>query len=77
MRNAIYWITIGGLSFWVPVIIIHSALWPELNVLTLNAIPLASLALLGAVSWIYTKRLPKWGWVLAGGYGVFAVLVKE
>jgi hypothetical protein len=67
--NALRWITIGGLSFWLPVIILGTVLrQDEDHLFTLNVVPLAGVALLGAVSWISTKNLPRWGWVLAGIY---------
>jgi hypothetical protein len=68
MRNKLYWITVGGLSFWLPAIVINDALNQKSNLWTLNVVPLASLALLDVVSWIVTKRFPKWGWALAGIY---------
>ena len=68
MKNRLYWIALGGLSFWLPVIIVAAALHQNVNLWTLNVFPLAGVILLGAASWIGTKHLPKWGWVLAGIY---------
>ena len=68
MKNRLYWIALGGLSFWLPVMVVNAALDQKSNLWTLNVVPLAGVALLGVASWIGTKHLPKWGWVLAGIY---------
>ena len=68
MKNRLYRIAVGGLSFWLPAIVINTALDQKSNLWTLNAVPLAGVALLAVASWISTKHLPKWGWVLAGIY---------
>jgi hypothetical protein len=68
MKSRLYWIVVGGLSFWLPAIIVNAALDQKSNLWTLNVIPLAGVALLGVASWIGTKHLPKWGWVSAGIY---------
>ena len=68
MRNRLYWIVLGGLSFWVPAILISVALHQNVSLWVLNSVPLVGAALLGAASWAGTKHLPKWGWVLAGIY---------
>jgi len=58
----------GGLSFWLPTIVVNTALDQKSNLWTLNVVPLVGVALLGVAGWIGIKRLPKWGWVLAGIY---------
>lgn len=68
MKNGMYWIAVGGLSFWLPAIVAAIALHQNANLWTLNAVPLAGLALLGVATWIATKHMPEWGWVLAGIY---------
>jgi hypothetical protein len=68
MKSKLYWIAMGGLSFWLPAIIVNAALDQKSNLWTLNVVPLAGVALLGAASWIRAKHMPKWGWVLAGIY---------
>ena len=68
MKNRLYWIAVGGLSFWLPAIVVNAALDQKSNLWTLNVVPLAGMTLLGVASWIGTKHLPKWGWVLAGIY---------
>jgi thiol:disulfide interchange protein len=68
MKNRLYWIAVGGLSFWLPAMVVAAAFHEDLNLWALNVIPLAGLTLLGAASWIATNHLPKWGWVLAGIY---------
>ncbi len=66
MRERLYWIVVGGLSFWLPTIVVSVALHQNLNLWMLNVVPLAGVALLGAASWVHAKRLPKWEWILAG-----------
>ena len=68
MKSRLFWIAVGGLSFWLPAIILNAALDQKSNLWTLNVVPLAGVTLLGVASWIGTKHLPKWGWVLAGIY---------
>lgn len=68
MKDKLYWIALGGLSFWLPAILLSAALHENVNTVVLNVVPLAGVILLGASSWMYTKRFPKWGWVLAGIY---------
>lgn len=68
MKSGLYWIALGGLSFWLPAIVVNAVLGQKSNLWTLNVVPLAGLALLSVASWISTKHLPKWGWVLAGIY---------
>jgi hypothetical protein len=68
MKSRLFWIVVGGLSFWLPASVVNSALDQKSNLWTLNVVPLVGVALLGAASWTITKHLPKWGWVLAGIY---------
>jgi hypothetical protein len=67
MRDKLYWITVGGLCFWLPAIAVSRVI-PDVNLWALNVIPLASLGLLGVAGWKDALRPPKWGWVLAGIY---------
>jgi hypothetical protein len=68
MKSRLYWIAVGGLSFWLPTIVVSAALHQDVDPWTLNLLSLAGVTLLGAASWIGTKHLPRWGWVLAGIY---------
>lgn len=68
MKNRLCWIVGGGLSFWLPTIAVNAALGQTSNLWTLNVVPLAGVTLLGVATWMGTKHLPKWGWVLAGIY---------
>jgi len=68
VKSRLYWIVVGGLSFWFPAIVLNAALDQRSSLWTLNVVPLAGVTLLGAASWITTKHLPKWAWVLAGVY---------
>lgn len=79
MKNRLYWVAAGGISFWLPSIVAVAALHQNVNLWKLNALPLAGLALLGVASWIGTRQLPKWGWVLAGIYilGPVSMLVPS
>src|SRR5476649_2216051 len=71
-KDRVFWIAIGGLSFWLPAMIVklvpHQNASAVVSVVVLNAVPLLSLALLGTASWLGMKRSPEWGWVLAGIY---------
>lgn len=77
MRGRLYWMTAGGLAFWLPFLLVSLALRDDENLWTLNVPPLAGLILLGVASWMRVGRLPKWGWVLAGIYtlGPWCMLV--
>jgi hypothetical protein len=68
MKNRLYWIAVGGFSFWLPAIAVAADLRQNVNLWTLNLVPLAGVSLLGGATWLATKHLPKWGWVLAGIY---------
>jgi hypothetical protein len=52
MKHRLYWLVAGGLSFWLPAIVINVALDQKSNLWTLNVVPLAGVTLLGAASWI-------------------------
>ena len=54
MKNSLYWIAVGGLSFWLPAIVAAAALHQNANLWTLNAVPLAGVALLGVTTWMGT-----------------------
>jgi hypothetical protein len=68
MRNGIYWLVVGGLTFWLPAIIVGAASKQNVNVVLLNVAALAGLILVRATSWIYTRHFPRWDWVLVGIY---------
>ena len=68
MRAPLFWIVVGGLSFWLPAIVNYTVLDQNASWFLSNALSLAGLALLGAATWMVTKQFPKWGWVLAGIY---------
>ena len=68
MRNRLYWLVVGGLSFWLPAILVGAALHQNVSAVLLNVVSLAGLILVGGTSWMYTKHIPKWDWVLAGIY---------
>jgi hypothetical protein len=68
MKNKLFWIAAGGLSFWLPAIVDYTARGQNASWFVSNVLSLAGLALLGVATWMVTKKLPKWGWVLAGIY---------
>jgi|SRR6202142_3552459 len=68
MRARLFWIVVGGLSFWLPAIVADAVLDQNASWFLSNALSLAGLALLGVTTWMVTKQFPKWGWVLAGIY---------
>jgi hypothetical protein len=68
MRSRLFWIIVGGLSFWLPAIVDYGLLNQNASWLLSNTLSLAGLALLGGATWMVTKQFPKWGWVLAGIY---------
>ncbi len=68
MKDRLYWVAVGGLSFWLPGMVIAAVLHQNVSLWTLNLVPLAGLTLLGAATWLATKHLPNWGWVLTGVY---------
>jgi hypothetical protein len=54
MRNRLYWIVVGGLSFWLPAIIEYTALDQNASWFVSNALSLAGLAVLGVAAWMVT-----------------------
>jgi hypothetical protein len=68
MRGRLFWVVAVGLSFWLPAIVDYAVLSQNASWFVSNVLSLAGLALLGVATWMITKKLPKWGWVLAGIY---------
>jgi hypothetical protein len=68
MKNILYWIAAGGLSFWLPVIMIYAIFWDRTNTVALNVGSVLGLVILGLACKVYKKKMPRWGWVLAGIY---------
>jgi len=68
MKNRLYWVAVGGFSFWLPAIAVDAIFRQNVNLWTLNLVPLAGVALLGVATWLATKHPPRWGWVLVGIY---------
>jgi len=61
MTSRLYWIAIGGLSFWLPFVVVSVALHEDVDWWTLNAVALAGVTLLCAASWLVTRKPPGWG----------------
>ena len=68
MRARLFWIVVGGLSFWLPSIVDYAVLNQNASWLVSNVLSLAGLVLLGVATWLVAKQHPRWGWVLAGIY---------
>lgn len=68
MKQKLYSIALGGLAFWMPFVLLSATYrWTE-NILVLNFASVAGLALVSLTSWVVRKKMPKWGWALAGVY---------
>jgi hypothetical protein len=67
-RRGLYWIAGGGLSFWLPPMLIAAAIHESLGVLPLNALAVGGVAAFGVGSRIFSKNPPGWGWMLVGIY---------
>jgi hypothetical protein len=69
----------GGLSFWLPVIIISIATLDRTSAIAANALSLLGLVLLGFLCKIFKMEPLKWSWVLAGIYilGPISMLVPS
>lgn len=75
MRERLYWTVLGGLCFWLPSAVSFVLDRHLRNILlTLVILPLAGFVSLCAASWITSRREPKWGWILAGVYGLGSIL---
>lgn len=68
MRQALYAIALGGFAFWIPVVFLAAIYKIAVSVLVLNVASVISLAIVSSISWSIQKKMPKWGWVLAGVY---------
>jgi len=68
VKQNLYWLALGGLGFWVPVVLLSATYrWTE-SILALNLASVMGLALACLISWVIQKKMPKWGWALAGVY---------
>jgi hypothetical protein len=79
MKQKLYWIAVGGLAFWLPAVLLSAMYRWNVSALALNVVSLAGTALLGLITWVTVRKLPRWGWVLAGVYifGPTAILVAS
>ena len=68
MKQNLCSIVLGGVAFWAPVVLLSATYKWTVSTLALNLASVASLALVGLISRIIQKRMPKWGWFLAGIY---------
>lgn len=68
MAKKLFWIAAGGLSFWVPSILVFGVLFQGTGWLVLNIVALMGLVFVAAASWQLTHQPPRWGWMLLGIY---------
>jgi hypothetical protein len=68
IREKIRWIALGGLAFWLPVIILSAIFHDKTSWVSLNAGSLLGLTALGVLSWMRKSPASRWAWVLAGVY---------
>jgi len=68
MKQNLYSLALGGLAFWMPFVLFSAMYKWSVSMLALNFASVAGLALFSLISWIIRKRMPKWGWALAGVY---------
>jgi hypothetical protein len=67
VKRRFYWVVVGGLAFWVPVVAAGAILRDQTGLLSLNLPPLIALSIVGLESWIRGRKA-QWGWVLLGIY---------
>lgn len=79
MRQKFFWIVVGGLAFWLPTVVLSAIYQWNVSTVALNLASLMGTALVGLITWVTAKRMPRWGWVLAGVYilGPAAMLVAS
>ena len=64
--------------FWLPAILVAAVYRSSASIAALNVASLTGTGLLPVISWRTHKRMPRWGWALAGVYvlGPTAILVS-
>ena len=79
MRHKLFWIAVGGLAFWLPAVVLSAMYRWNVSTVALNLASLTGIALVGLITWGTARRMPRWGWVLAGVYilGPSAMLVAS
>src|ERR1039458_7008102 len=79
MRQKLFWIVMGGLAFWLPTVVLSAIYRWSVSTVALNLASLTGTAVVGLMTWVTVKRMPRWGWVLAGVYilGPTAMLVAS
>ena len=68
IRDRIYWIAMGGLAFWVPVIVLYATFHENTSWVWLNVSSFSGLISLGLLSWMRKSSPSRWIWILAGIY---------
>jgi len=68
IRDKMCWSALGGLAFWLPVIILSAIFHDKTSWVRLNAGSLLGLTALGVLGWTRKSPVPRWSWVLAGVY---------
>lgn len=67
MKQNMYSFVLGGFAFWAPFVLL-AATGKFGSILPDNISSLAGIFIFGLISWYAARKLPKWGWVLAGVY---------
>lgn len=68
IRDKMYWIGLGGLAFWVPVIILSAIFHENTSWVWVNVGSVSGLIVLGLVSRMRKSPPSRWIWILAGVY---------
>lgn len=70
---------VGGLAFWIPVVLVSAVYRWSVSVVALNLAAVGGLALVGVTSWATRKKAPRWNCYLAGVYvlGPTAILLAS
>jgi len=68
VTQKLFWIVVGGLAFWLPTVVLSAIYRWNISTIALNLASLMGIALVALIAWVAAKRVPRWGWVLAGVY---------
>jgi hypothetical protein len=68
LGQKLFWVVVGGFAFWLPTVVLSAIYRWNVSTITLNLASLVGIALVALIAWVAAKRVPRWGWVLAGVY---------